>query len=197
MGVGVGQAHALGATPMDPDEVEGLIPRHITLKRELDEFEQANILAAQEWAEKRVAKHLVSEGYVRMLHKKMFDKTWRWAGKFRKTEKSIGVDPLQISVNLRNLLEDVNCWREFNTYPIDEQAARLHHRLVLIHPFPNGNGRHARLFTDAFLRSCGAAPFSWGRINLVNASATRTAYIAALQAADRRDYGPLLAFVRT
>lgn len=196
MGV-VGPAHAPGATPMDPDEVEGLIPRHITLKLELDEFEQANILAAQEWSEKRIDKQLLSEAYVRRLHKRMFDRTWKWAGQFRNTEKSIGVDPAQISVNLRNLLDDVKCWREFNTYSIDEQAARLHHRLVLIHPFSNGNGRHARLFTDAFLRSCGAAPFSWGRINLVNASATRTAYIAALQAADRRDYGPLLAFVRS
>jgi Fic-DOC domain mobile mystery protein B len=196
MGV-VGQAHAPGATPMDPDEVEGLIPRHITLKRELDEFEQANIMAAQEWVEKRVAKQLLSEAYVRKLHKRMFDKTWKWAGQFRKTEKSIGVDPMQISVNLRDLLDDVKCWREFDTYSIEEQAVRLHHRLVLIHPFANGNGRHARMFTDAFLRSCGAAPFSWGRINLVNASATRTAYINALRAADGRDYRPLLAFVRT
>jgi Fic-DOC domain mobile mystery protein B len=197
MGVGIGKAHAPGATPMDPDEVEGLIPRHITLKRELDEFEQANILEAQEWAEKRVRKELLSEDYVCMLHTRMFNKTWKWAGKFRKTEKSIGVDPLQISVDLRNLLEDAKCWREFNTYPVDEQAARLHHRLVLIHPFPNGNGRHARLFTDAFLRFCRIAPFSWGQINLVNPSTTRTTYIAALQAADRRDYEPLLAFVRT
>ncbi len=196
MGV-VGPAHAAGATPMDPNEVDGLIPRHITLKRELDEFEQANIMAAQEWAEKRIAKQLLGEAYVRKLHKKMFDKTWRWAGQFRQTEKSIGVDPMQISVNLRDLLEDVKCWREFITYPIDEQAVRLHHRLVLIHPFPNGNGRHARLFTDVFLRSCGAVPFTWGRINLVDASTTRTAYIAALRAADRRDYGPLFAFVRT
>lgn len=197
MGVGVGQAHAPGATPMDPDEIEGLIPRHITLKLELDEYEQANILAAQAWAEKRVAKDMLSEDYVRKLHKRMFNKTWKWAGTFRKTEKSIGVDPSQIGVSLRNLLEDVKCWREFNTFPIDEQAARLHHRLVLIHPFPNGNGRHARLFTDVFLRFCGADPFSWGRIDLVSASATRTAYIAALQAADSKDYVPLLAFVRT
>ena len=127
----------------------------------------------------------------------MFSKTWRWAGRFRKTEKSIGIDPSQIGVSLRDLLDDVKCWREFNTYPVDEQAVRLHHRLVLIHPFPNGNGRHARLYTDAFLRYCGAGLFSWGRINLMNASAIRNAYIAALQAADKKDYRPLLAFVRT
>jgi Fic-DOC domain mobile mystery protein B len=182
---------------MNPDEIEGLIPRHITLKRELDEFEQANILEAQEWMENRARKGLLSENYVRTLHKKMFNKTWRWAGTFRKTEKSIGVDPAHISVALHNLLEDAKTWRELHTYSIDEQAARLHHELVLIHPFPNGNGRHARLFTDAFLRSCKAAPFSWGQISLVNSSATRTNYIAALQAADGKDYTRLLAFVRT
>jgi Fic-DOC domain mobile mystery protein B len=197
VGLGIGQVHAPGATPLDPDEMAGLIPRHITLKRELDEYEQANILAAQAWAEKRVKQNVLSEAYVRRLHKKMFDRTWRWAGTFRKTEKSIGIDPLQIGVGLRNLLDDVQCWREFNTFSLDEQATRLHHRLVWIHLFPNGNGRHARLLTDVFLRSCGARPFSWGRIELVSPSTTRSAYIHALQAADRRDYVPLLAFVRT
>lgn len=197
MGVSLGKAHAPGATPMNPDEIEGLIPRHITLQHELDEFEQANILAGQEWAEKRFRKDLLSEAYVRMLHKKMFNKTWKWAGTFGKTEKSIGVDPAHISVALRDLLEDAKYWQSCNTYPLDELAARLHHRLVLIHLFPNGNGRHARLFTDVFLRFCGVAPFSWGRINLVNHSATRSAYIAALKSADCRDYGPLLAFVRS
>lgn len=197
MGVAVGQQYATGATPLNPDELTGLIPRHITLKRELDEFEQANILQAQAWAEFRIRKDMLSESYLRNLHKRMLNKTWRWAGKFRQTEKSIGVDPARIGVDLHNLIEDVKCWQEFNTYPIDEQAARLHHRLVLIHPFPNGNGRHARLFTDTFLRYCGVQPFTWGSVNLVDASDTRAAYIKALQAADDRDYGPLLAFVRT
>lgn len=197
MGVAVGQQHVPGATPLNPDELAGLIPRHITLQRELDEFEQANILQAQAWAESRIRKNMLSEGYLRQLHKRMLNKTWRWAGTFRQTEKSIGVDPAKIGVDLHNLMEDVKCWQECNTYPIDEQAARLHHRLVLIHPFPNGNGRHARLFTDAFLRYCGAQPFTWGSVNLIDASDTRTAYIKALRAADSRDYGPLLAFVRT
>lgn len=100
-------------------------------------------------------------------------------------------------MELHNLLEDVKSWQQYGAFPIDEQAVRLHHRLVLIHPFPNGNGRHARLYTDTFLRSCGEEPFSWGSMNLVNASETRTKYIAALQAADKRDYAPLFAFVRT
>lgn len=197
MGLNSGQSHSLGATPLDPDEAYGLIPTHITLKRELDEFEQANILAAQAWTEQRMPKDLLSERYVRRLHKKMFDRTWRWAGSFRQTEKSIGVDPAQIGVRLRDLLEDVKTWQQHQSYSLEEQAVRLHHRLVLIHPFPNGNGRHARLFTDTFLRSCGAAPFTWGRTSLILPSATRTAYIGALQAADARDYRPLLVFVRT
>ncbi|MDB5770928.1 MAG: fic/DOC family protein [Burkholderia sp.] len=197
MGVGIGEQHAPGATPLDPDERAGLIPKHLTLKRELDEFEQANILEAEAWAARRIPRDLLNEAYVRELHKRMLKKTWKWAGTFRTTEKSIGVDPARIAVDLRNLLEDVKAWQEFGTYPLDEQAARLHHKLVLIHPFPNGNGRHARLFTDCFLRFCRAEPFTWGSANLVHASDTRTAYIAALQAADNRDFAPLLAFVRT
>jgi Fic-DOC domain mobile mystery protein B len=193
----IGQAHAPGATPMDPNEIDGLIPRHITLKRELDEFEHANILAGHEWAEKRIRKNPLSEEFVRALHKSMFNKTWKWAAQFRRSEKSIGVDPLQIGVALKDLLDDAKCWREYGTYRLDEQAARLHHRLVLIHPFPNGNGRHARLFTDVFLQFCRSSPFSWRRINLVNPSRTRATYISALQAADAKDYQPLLAFVRT
>lgn len=193
----IGLAQSSDATPMDPNEIEGLIPRYITLKRELDEYEQTNILIAQAAVEKRVDKDMLSEAYVRKLHKMMFNKTWQWAGKFRTTEKSIGVEPSLISVCLRDLLDDVKYWKKFNTYSVEEQAVRLHHRLVLIHPFPNGNGRHARLYTDAFLRFCGVQPFSWGRISLINTSETRRAYIAALRAADKKNYDPLLAFVHT
>lgn len=92
MGLGFAQQNAPGATPLDPNELAGLIPRHITVKRDLDEFEQANILQAQDWAEKRVRKNMLSGAYVRELHKRMLNKTWRWAGTFRNTEKSIGVE---------------------------------------------------------------------------------------------------------
>lgn len=176
----------------------GLIPKHITLKSELDEWETLNILEGQKWAfNSRHKAPILSEGFVRALHKRMFDKTWKWSGIFRKTEKSIGIDPLQISVSLCNLLADVESHIEFGSYPLDEIATRLHHRLVLIHPFPNGNGRHARLFTDVFLTRLGARPFTWGRVNLNNASVTRSKYIGALQAADTRDYKALLEFVRS
>ncbi|MGV7209437.1 mobile mystery protein B [Oxalobacteraceae bacterium A2-2] len=197
MGLIPGASHAPGATPLDPDEAAGLIPKHVTLQHELNEFEHLNILSAQDWALRRRRKDFLSEAYVRNLHKKMFNKTWRWAGTFRNSEKTIGVDPAHISVRLRDLLMDVQAWGEHATYPLDEQAMRLHHRLVAIHLFPNGNGRHARLYTDIFLHHKGATPFTWGQVDLVLPSATRKAYIAALQAADQRDYSLLRAFVRT
>ncbi|WP_426166931.1 mobile mystery protein B [Pseudoduganella sp. R-34] len=194
----LGGSHAPGATPNDPDEVAGLIPKHITTRGELDEWETSNILAGRNWAfNNRYRGDILSEDYVRKLHKQMFGKTWKWAGTFRNTEKSIGVDPARIAVDLHNLLGDVKTQLEFSSYPLDEIATRLHHRLVLIHPFPNGNGRHARLLTEVFLQVNGAAPFTWGQVNLNAASATRSAYIAALQAADARDYAPLLNFVRS
>lgn len=196
----IGSVHAPGATPTDPDEVAGLIPAHITLQSQLNEWEAENIRAGQGWALGRPHKgsNVLSEDYVRKLHRHMFNKTWRWAATFRTTEKSIGVAPERIAVSLHNLLEDVKAQLEFETFGLDEIAARLHHRLALIHPFPNGNGRHARLFSDMFLRSQGGQVFSWGSgANLTNQSATRAAYISALQAADAKAIAPLLAFVRS
>jgi Fic-DOC domain mobile mystery protein B len=190
--------HPPGATPLDPDEALGLIPSHITTQGELNEWEQNNILQGQMWAMKALKRgDIYTDDYIRTLHVAMFDETWKWAGTYRKTEKSIGVDPIKIAIEVRNLLGDVKAQIEFDAYPIDEIAARLHHRLVLIHPFPNGNGRHARLFTDVFLKRNGSKPFTWGRVSLVQASATRDAYIAALRAADNKNIEPLLAFVRT
>ncbi len=195
----VGGVHAPGATPTDPDEVAGLIPSHITLQIELNDWEAANIQAGRRWAlQGRYRGDILSEDYVRKLHEHMFGKTWKWAGTFRQTEKSIGVEPSRIAVALRDLLEDIKVQSEYKHYSLEEMAARLHHRLVLIHPFPNGNGRHARLFTDVFLLRQGGRSFSWGsNANLTKPSETRAAYIAALQAADRKDIGPLLAFVQS
>jgi Fic-DOC domain mobile mystery protein B len=194
----LGGEHAPGATPLDPDEAAGLIPTHITTQGELNEWEQNNILQGQTWAMKNLKRvDIYTDDYLRKLHVAMFDETWAWAGTYRKTEKSIGVDPVKIATSVRNLLEDVKAQVEFEAYPIEEIAARLHHRLVLVHPFPNGNGRHSRLFTDVFLKRNGHQPFTWGSVSLVRASVTRDAYITALRAADSKDIGPLLAFVRT
>lgn len=185
-----------GATPLDADERASLIPGHITTQRELNEWEQLNILQGEAWAGKQ-RKEILSEGFVRNLHKQMFGDTWRWAGQFRKSDKNIGVDWLKISVELRKLLDDVAVQIEHTSYPPDEVAARFHHRLVAIHPFPNGNGRHARLMADLLAERLGQSRFTWGSRSLVDASATRQAYITALQAADARNYTPLLVFARS
>jgi len=195
-----------GATPIDADEAAALIPTHIATQAELNEWEQANVQAAVAWLARAVlpparsvARHdVLTEQFVRTLHKRMFDRTWKWAGTFRKTEKNIGVAPERIAVGLRNLLDDVRYWVEHATYPIDEIGARLHHRLVAIHPFANGNGRHSRLMTNVLLQKRGAMPFSWGSgADLVTVGDARDRYLAALRGADASDHALLLRFVRS
>ena len=189
--------HAPGATPLDPDEVEGLIPSHITTREQLNEWEAENILAGERWARSRRKKDILDETFVRDLHKRMFGKTWKWAGKFRKTEKNIGVAPEHIAEQLRNLLEDTREKLKHHVEPIEEIATKFHHRLVSIHPFANGNGRHARLITDLLLSGNGLEPFTWSEGDLVHAGETRDKYLAALRAADRGDYSLLLDFVKS
>ncbi len=184
------------STPLTHEEREGLIPSYITLRSELNEAEQSNILEAAEWAFAR-KRDVLDERFLTNLHQRMFGRVWRWAGQFRTTDRNIGVDPYRIPVDLRQLLDDCRYWIEHDSYPPDEIAARFHHRLVFIHPFPNGNGRHARLATDLLLHNLGRPRFSWGQANLVDASETRQRYVAALRAADHHDIGPLLEFVRT
>ncbi|MEO8488983.1 mobile mystery protein B [Pseudomonas sp.] len=186
-----------GQTPLDPDEVAGLKPRHIATQGELDEWEAQNILKASRWIARQKKLDVLNDHFCRELHVKMFDDTWKWAGTFRKSDKNIGCDWTQIAVGLRQLLDNVNYWLEHNVFPPEEVAVRFHHRLVWLHAFPNGNGRHARLMTDCLLRQCGLAPFSWGRGNLVTANEVRQRYIQALRAADANDYTALMGFVRS
>ena len=186
-----------GQTPLDPDEVAGLKPRHIATQGELDEWEAQNILKASRWVARQKKLDVLNDHFCRELHVKMFDDTWKWAGTFRKSDKNIGCDWTQIAVNLRQLLDNVAYWLEHNIFPPEEIAVRFHHRLVWLHAFPNGNGRHARLMTDCLLRQCGLAPFSWGRGNLVIVNEVRHRYIQSLRAADANDYALLSAFVRS
>jgi Fic-DOC domain mobile mystery protein B len=185
-----------GATPLDADELASLIPGHITTQGELNEWEQLNIAQGENWARKQ-RKEILNEGFVRQLHKQMFGETWKWAGEFRKSDKNIGVDWLTIGVELKKLLDDAHYQVEHATYPHDEIAVRFHHRLVAIHPFPNGNGRHARLMADLLVERLGQPRFTWGSRSLVDASEIRQRYIAALQAADARDIAPLLTIARS
>ena len=185
-----------GATPLDADELACLIPKHITTQGELNEWEQLNILQGEAWARKH-RKDILDEVFVRQLHEKMFGETWSWAGTFRKTDKNIGVDSHHIGVRLRDLLNDVRYQIEHATYPPDEIATRFHHRLVVIHPFPNGNGRHARMMADLLVQKLGQPRFTWGSKSLSETTETRDRYITVLRAADHGDYQPLLAFVRS
>jgi len=187
-----------GATPLDPDESAGLVPGHIATREQLDEWEADNILAGERWAARAAGRRaILDDAFVRELHRRMFDRTWKWAGTYRATEKNIGVAPERIAVEVRNLLEDTTARLSGKVAPLDEIGARFHHRLVSIHPFANGNGRHARLMTDLLLAANGAAPFTWGQGDLVHAGEVRERYLAALRAADARDFAPLIAFVRS
>lgn len=191
--------YVAGQTPLDPDEAEGLIPGHIATQGQLNEWEAENILEAQTWAlsQRRLTiEKLLDEGYIRKLHKRMFGKTWRWAGTFRKTEKNIGVAPEQIAMQLTNLCRDAAARLNYGGAP-DETAAWFHHRLVFIHAFSNGNGRHARLLTDLLLIALKQPPFDWGAGDLVVAGEVRARYLDALRCADGRDYSLLRAFVRS
>ena len=188
--------HDDAATPLTPDERADLIPAYITSRAELNEAEQANIAEATLWAMRR-KRDVLDEDFLFGLHKRMLGEVWQWAGAVRQTDRNIGVDPVHISVELRSLLNDARYWIENHTFSVDEIAARFHHRLVWIHPFPNGNGRHARLATDLLLIAQHAPAFTWGSVSLVDTSEARAVYVAALRAADGHDLGPLLAFVRT
>jgi Fic-DOC domain mobile mystery protein B len=184
------------ATALTMEERRELIPSHIAFRSELNEAEQENIARAQDWAMGR-RRDLLSDKFIRELHRRMLGDVWRWAGKFRTSERNIGIDHGGIPVALRQLLDDTRTWMVDGIFPADETAVRFHHRLVKIHPFPNGNGRHARLMADLLVMSLGGERFSWGSMNIQDPGDTRRRYIAALQAADRHDIHPLLLFARS
>lgn len=183
-------------TPLNPEERAQLIPTYITNRAQLNEAEQANIADADLWAFRR-KRDVLDEAFLLNLHKRMLNGVWKWAGSFRQTERNIGIPAYRIGTELRLLLDDVRYWVEHQTFSPDEIAVRFHHRLVFIHPFPNGNGRHARLSADLLAVQLGQERFSWGSANLVTADETRATYVAALKAADAHDIGPLLAFARS
>jgi Fic-DOC domain mobile mystery protein B len=187
-----------GNTPLSHDELADLIPSLAT-REDLNEFERENILAARDWVvtTRTSPRDIVSDEFVRRLHFRMFDQTWKWAGQYRKTNKNIGVPFHEIAEKLAVLLGDVRFWIDNATYPADEIAVRFHHRLVAIHPFPNGNGRHARLIADALLIKLGRHVLTWGQSDLSKQCDARARYLQALRAADEHDYKLLLAFARS
>jgi Fic-DOC domain mobile mystery protein B len=187
-----------GNTPLSADEFANLIP-NLATKEELNEWERENLLRAREWAvgDRTAAVDMPSDDYVRKLHAKMFDQTWKWAGEYRRTEKNLGFQVDEIRERLMALFGDARYWMEHNTYSPDDIAVRFHHRLVLIHPFPNGNGRHARLIADIIAMKLGRPAFTWGSANLVKEGEARTKYLEAIRVADDADIQPLFNFARS
>src|ERR1700680_4905736 len=173
-----------------------LIPPYMTYRSDLNEAEQENIERAQDWALGR-RRDLLSEKFIKDLHRKILGDVWRWAGKFRTSERNLGIPFYEIPAALRELLNGTKAWVAYKSYSPDQIAVRFHHRLVQIHPFPNGNGRHARLMADLLVMRLGGERFSWGSANLQDAGTVRQRYIAGLQSADDHDIGPLLAFARS
>lgn len=184
------------STPLTADEKDGLKLKWITLRSELNEVEARNIGQAQMWLINSKNKDIFSASFLCMLHKKMFGEVWKWAGIFRTTERNIGVAPYQIPIKLMQLFEDVKYWIENKTYSNHEIAVHFHHKLVQIHPFPNGNGRISRLMADIIFQKLEGKTLYWGNTNLVNVSEVRKKYINALRKADAGDYSDLIEFTK-
>jgi Fic-DOC domain mobile mystery protein B len=189
-----------GQTPLDEDEKNGLLIPTIATRGELDEFEQQNIEEAIQWVLTRTLKAdiILTEKFIRNLHKRMYGNVWKWAGDFRKTDKNIGINKWQIPSALKYLLDDTLYWIEHEIFPPDEIAVRFKHKIVSIHCFPNGNGRHSRLMADIIVNKIYKLPeFSWGAENLVRDNNARTNYINAIKAADKNNYDTLILFARS
>jgi len=183
------------ATPVE--DASGLIPTHITTKEQLNEWEVNNILkAAERYLTKRL-KRIITVDFIKKVHKDMFDDTWEWAGQFRKRDLSIGVDWHKIQVEVKKLADDIEFWGKGKSdLNIFEQSIRIHHRLVKIHPFLNGNGRHARMIADIFLYSCRHKMPIWPSHEIISSTDIRKRYINVLNKADKNDYRPLEKFTK-
>ncbi|MGB7034918.1 MAG: mobile mystery protein B [Xanthobacteraceae bacterium] len=184
------------ATPLTPEEREGLIPSHVILRSELNELEQQNILEAVTWASLR-RRSPVDEPFGRNLHRRMFRDVWSWAGTYRTSNKNLGIDRQLILPRLYEAMEQTKFGIDDKTFEPNEMAVRFHHTLVSIHPFPNGNGRWSRLMADILITKLGGKRFTWGGGALREADETRKTYIAALKSADNQDFAPLFAFARS
>jgi len=185
-----------GHTELSADDCEGLIPSYVTTRGDLFDAEQRNIVAALRHAPPRTAR-LLDDKYLRELHKSMLGQVWDWAGRYRTRETNIGIDPSDIAGAVRTLVDDTTAWVDMAVYDPDELCARFHHRIVQIHPFPNGNGRHGRIAADYLLVSLGEATFTWGQRLNVGTDDLRRTYRLALKRADGGDISALLTFCRS
>ncbi|MCK4921485.1 MAG: mobile mystery protein B [Bacteroidales bacterium] len=189
-----------GQTPIDENEKEGLLLKSITTQSELNEFEQLNIEKAVEWTIQNTFKQktILSEEFIKKVHAQMFSEVWDWAGKFRMSEKNIGVEWFKIGIELKYLIDDTKYWIANKSFSADEITIRFKHRLVNIHCFPNGNGRHSRLMADIIIESIFEKDvFTWNHSNMVKADGSRKKYIYAIKEGDKGNINPLIVFARS
>lgn len=182
-----------GATPLTPEDLEGLLPKYITTREELNDAEFKNITEASKkyFLSRKKIQFAIKDLY--KIHKEMFGNVWKWAGKKRRTGKNIGVDKTQIDIELKKLLDDLEYWLDQNMNSL-EISARLHHRLVYINPFNNGNGRWARFIVNLFLKDHLNSYLDFPENELLLTTEIRNTYITALQKADNLNYQPLIDF---
>jgi Fic-DOC domain mobile mystery protein B len=189
--------NGVGQTPINEEELDGLKIRTITLQVELNEFEQYNIEKALLWlrGQRLTMDHVLSELFVLRIHAKMFGEVWQWAGNFRKTEKNLGVNSVMIRIALKELINDAKYWMINEIYTPEELAIRFKHRLVSIHCFSNGNGRHSRVMADVIMEKLyNKPPFQWGKADAIGVNTIRMEYLKSLRQADQHEYQPLIAF---
>jgi Fic-DOC domain mobile mystery protein B len=189
----------LDATPLDPALRSNLIQTWVTTRADLNEAEQENIIKGEVWARRRRGgvDTLLKEDFSKTLHKQMFGEVWKWAGTYRQNELNLGISPYLVAAEMPVMFDNARYWVNNETFPPDEIAVRLHHRLTQVHGFPNGNGRHARMMADLLVGKLGGKPFTWGSGVIRNTGTLRDAYVQALKAADNHDIEPILAFARS
>jgi Fic-DOC domain mobile mystery protein B len=190
-----------GATPLEEEDLEGLIPDFVATRADLNQVEFENITKALLWTQRQGrslgVEDILDYGFMLALHRRMFGDVWTWAGTQRWRVTNIGVEPHSIVTQSRLLLDDAKFWHTQGVFGPDDLAARIHCRLVSIHPFRNGNGRCTRMMADLYLASIGAEPFTWGGANLDLDGSGRATYIGALiKAADTDEYTDLVQFAR-
>jgi Fic-DOC domain mobile mystery protein B len=187
------------ATPLDPGLRRDLIQTWVTTRADLNEAEQENIVKGFAWARGRRsgADATLKESFSKNLHKQMFGEVWKWAGRYRQNEINLGIAPHMVAAEMPVMFDNARYWIDNKTFPPDEIAVRLHHRLTQIHGFPNGNGRHARMMADLLIEKLGGEPFTWGSGGIRDAGTLRDTYVQALRAADNYNIAPILAFSRS
>ncbi len=187
-----------GQTPLPEELRKGLLQKTIQSIGELDEFEEDNIASGLIWLEKYKRDDYLTHTFWVKLHKKLFDKVWKWAGKIRENElqNPYFKMPHQIRTELKKLEDDIQYWISNNTYNHQELAARFHERIETIHPFPNGNGRFGRIITEYICERQNVEVPKWGDLLKDKPTLRRSEYIAALnKTRETKRYDDLIKFM--